>query len=71
VNEGLVEMLRYHAWANRSLLDGCLDLTDEQLDARLPVSSGPVHELLVHVVGAQQTFVLRTQGRQHEGDSTG
>lgn len=41
-------------------------LTDEQLDARLPACSGPVRELLVHLVGGQQTFALRTQGRQHE-----
>jgi uncharacterized damage-inducible protein DinB len=27
-----------------------------------------VRELLVHIVGGQQTFVLRTMGRQHEGE---
>jgi hypothetical protein len=31
-------------------------------------ASPPVSELLVHLVGAQQTFVLRTRGRQHEGE---
>ena len=67
-NLGLVEMLRYNDWANRTLLEACRNLTDEQLDAALPAASGPTRELLVHIVGAQQTYILRTQGRQHEGE---
>lgn len=65
---GLVEMMRYNAWANRTLLDACRELTNEQLDARLPVTSGSTRELLIHIVGGQQTFALRTKGRQHEGE---
>lgn len=68
MNAAIVEMLRYNAWANTRLLDACIGLTDDQLDARLNFASGPVRELLVHIVGAQQTYVLRTQGRQHEGE---
>ena len=68
MNLAMVEMLRYNAWANRALLDACCDLTEDQLQARLPESSGSVSELLVHIVGGQQTYVLRTQGRQHEGE---
>ncbi|HUF07333.1 MAG TPA: DinB family protein [Candidatus Binatia bacterium] len=68
MNLGLVEMMRYNAWANRTLLDSCRELTDEQLDARLPVTSGSTRELLIHIVGGQQTFALRTKGRQHEGE---
>jgi uncharacterized damage-inducible protein DinB len=68
VNLGLVEMMRYNASANRTLLDSCRELTDEQLDAHLPVTSGSTRELLIHIVGGQQTFVLRTKGRQHEGE---
>lgn len=34
----------------------------------MPGVSGSVRVLLTHIVGAQQTFVLRTQGRQHEGE---
>jgi uncharacterized damage-inducible protein DinB len=65
---GLVELMRYNDWANRVLFDACRDLSDRQLDNRLPVTSGSSRELLVHIVGGQQTFVLRTQGRQHEGE---
>ena len=68
MNSGLVEMMRYNAWAHRTLLDACRELTDEQLDARLPVTSESSRDLLIHIVGGQQTFALRTKGRQHEGE---
>lgn len=68
MNLGLVEMMRYNAWANRILFDACRALSDEQLDGRIAVTSGSTRELLVHIVGGQQTFVLRTKGRQHEGE---
>jgi len=63
MNLGLTEMLRYNAWASRTLLDACRELTDEQLEARLPVTSGPVRELLMHIVGGQQAYVQMAQGR--------
>lgn len=68
MNIGLGEMLRYNQWANKRLLEACRGLNDEQLDRRLAVTSGSTRELLIHIVGAQQTFVLRTKGRQHEGE---
>jgi uncharacterized damage-inducible protein DinB len=68
MDAGIVEMLAYNAWANDTLLDACTELTDEQLDASLAFASGSVRELLIHLVGAQQTYVLRTKGRQHEGE---
>jgi uncharacterized damage-inducible protein DinB len=43
-------------------------LAAEQLDARAPGTSGAIRELLTHLIGGQQTFVLRTKGRQHEGE---
>ena len=64
---GLVEMLRYSAWAERTLLDACRELTDEQLEARLPVASGPVRELLLHIVGGQEAYVELAQGRPDMG----
>jgi uncharacterized damage-inducible protein DinB len=70
MNDGLAEVFRYNRWANVRLIDACRSLSDEQLDARVPAASGTVRELLLHVVGGQQTFVLRTMGRQHEGELT-
>ncbi len=54
MNLGLVEMMRYNAWANSTLFDACRELTDEQLDARLPVTSGSTRELLTHIVAASR-----------------
>ena len=68
MNTGLAEMFRYNAWANRTLFEACRLLTDTQLDTQVPGISGTVRELLLHIAGGQQTFVLRTQGRQHEGE---
>jgi uncharacterized damage-inducible protein DinB len=68
VDAGLAEILRYNRWANDTLLDACRSLTDQQLDAVTPGTSGTVRVLLMHIVGGQQTFVLRTRGRQHEGE---
>jgi uncharacterized damage-inducible protein DinB len=70
LNEAIAELFRYNAWANEQLLGACLTLSEEQLDTHLPSVSGSVRELLVHLAGAQQTFVLRTKGRQHEGELT-
>jgi len=67
-NLGLVELFHYNAWANNALLSVCASLSDAQLDHRLTATSGSTRELLLHLVGGQQTFVLRTKGRQHEGE---
>lgn len=68
MNQALTEMFRYNAWANRELFDACRSLTDAQLDTHIQGVSGSVRELLMHIAGGQQTFVLRTKGRQHEGE---
>jgi uncharacterized damage-inducible protein DinB len=67
-NRLLAEPFRYNRWANLRLIDACAGLTEEQLATRAPGTSGSIAELLIHVVGGQQTFVLRTKGRQHEGE---
>jgi uncharacterized damage-inducible protein DinB len=69
MSKALADCLRYNRWANLALLDACRGLTDEQLDARAISSSRSVRELFSHVVGSELTFVLRTKGRQHEGES--
>lgn len=63
-------MMRYNAWANDTLFEACRQLTDEALEGGLGVTSGSTKELLTHIVGGQQTFALRTKGRQHEGELT-
>ena len=68
MNTPLAHVFQYNKWATLTLLEACAELTDDQLDTRLAAASGSVRELLVHIVGGQQTFVLRTKGRQHEGE---
>jgi len=69
MSKALADCLRYNRWANLALLDACRGLTTEQLDARAIPSSRSVREMFSHVVGSELTFVLRTKGRQHEGES--
>jgi uncharacterized damage-inducible protein DinB len=69
MSKALADCLRYNRWANLTLIDACHGLTEEQLDTRAPGSSRSVRELLQHVAGSELTFVLRTKGRQHEGES--
>jgi len=69
MSKALADCLRYDRWANLSLFDACRGLTDEQLDARATPSSRSVRELLQHIAGSELTLVLRTKGRQHEGES--
>lgn len=68
MNAPLAEMFRYNRWANLELIEACRGLSDEQLDAPPAGASGTVRVLLMHLIGGQQTFVLRTKGRQHEGE---
>jgi len=68
VNKPLGQLFRYNRWANLRLIDACRDLSADQLEARAPGTSGSIRELLTHLVGGQQTFILRTKGRQHEGE---
>lgn len=68
MNQPLAEMLRYNRWANLQIFEACRGLTAAQRRWRLPAASGPVGQLLLHIAGGQQAFVLRTMGRQHEGE---
>ena len=67
-NEGIVELFEYNNWANRMLIEACHTAPEELLDTQVAGVSGTVRSLLTHLVGGQQTFLLRTQGRQHEGE---
>jgi uncharacterized damage-inducible protein DinB len=68
MNAPLASVFRYNKWANSVLLEACRALPDDVLDAHVAGVPSSVRETLVHLVGAQQTLVLRTKGRQHEGE---
>jgi uncharacterized damage-inducible protein DinB len=65
----LAEIFRYNAWANEALFAACQGLDAAVLGAP---SGGDdprsIRTKLLHIAGAQQTFCLRTKGRQHEGE---
>src|SRR6266702_8883618 len=69
MTKALADCLRYNRWANLILIDACRGLTAEQLDTRAKHSSRSARDLLSHIVGSELTFVLRTKGRQNEGES--
>jgi uncharacterized damage-inducible protein DinB len=65
----LAEIFRYNAWANETLFDACRGLPPAALDAPAGGEDPrPIRSKLLHIAGGQQTFCLRTQGRQHEGE---
>ncbi len=68
MNKPMVEMFQYNAWANHELFEACRSLTEEQMDVHVQGISGTVRELLMHIAGGQQTMILRTKGRQNEGE---
>jgi uncharacterized damage-inducible protein DinB len=69
MSTALADCLRYDRWANLALIDGCRGMTEEQLGLRATPSSRSVAELFQHLAGSELTFVLRTKGWQHEGES--
>ncbi len=68
MNEGLVELFEYNLWATGTLIEGCRAASADYLHARVAGATDTVAALFTHLVGGQQTFALRTRGRQHEGE---
>lgn len=64
----LREILAYNRWANLTLFEACRSLRNDELETHAQGTTGSVRELLMHIAGGQQTFVLRVDGRQHEGE---
>jgi uncharacterized damage-inducible protein DinB len=69
MSKALADCLRYDRWANLALIDSCRGLTEDRLGLRATPSSRSVAELFQHLAGSELTFVFRTKGRQHEGES--
>ncbi|MCB0076665.1 MAG: DinB family protein [Anaerolineales bacterium] len=56
--EILIHLFEHNAWANQQIVDGCLALSDAQLDAK-PASAtmGTIRETLLHIAFAQQRYL--------------
>ncbi len=55
----LTEFFRHNAMMNRRLLDGCRQLSPEQLDATATGTFGSVGATLVHIANAQVGYAAR------------
>jgi uncharacterized damage-inducible protein DinB len=52
----IVTLFRHNLWANLRLLDACIGLTDEQLEATLIGSFGSIRSTLFHIVSAEGNY---------------
>lgn len=57
------ELFRHNNWANTRILEVCESLDENQLDATAPGTYGKLREILQHIVGAQERYAARLEGR--------
>ncbi|MCC7449561.1 MAG: DinB family protein [Anaerolineae bacterium] len=55
-------LLDYHVWANEQVLQAARRLSAEQLHNTNNISIGSAFHLLVHMMSAQNTWLMRWQG---------
>ncbi|HUS16364.1 MAG TPA: DinB family protein [Chloroflexia bacterium] len=63
-NSVLAALFQHNAWANLKLLDYCEALPAEQLDATAPGTYGAIRDTLLHIVGAEASYVQRVNGKR-------
>jgi uncharacterized damage-inducible protein DinB len=66
VDELLIEAFRYNKWANLHLLDGCAELSHEQLLLTAPGTYGTISATLLHLFAAEQRYLRRLAGTKPE-----
>jgi uncharacterized damage-inducible protein DinB len=59
----LTTLFAHNVWANLKLLDFCEHLSDEQLDATAIGCFGSIRDTLLHIVGAEVSYVERVNGK--------
>jgi uncharacterized damage-inducible protein DinB len=59
----LTTLFAHNTWANLKLLDFCERLSDEQLDATAIGCFGPIRDTLLHIVGAEVSYVNRVNDK--------
>jgi uncharacterized damage-inducible protein DinB len=58
----LEDAFGHHVWATLTLIDTCLGLTPEQLQAELPGIYGPILPTMRHLVGADISYLWVVSG---------
>ena len=72
LTDTLTTLFSHNLWANLSLLERCVELTSEQLDATVSGAFGSIHDTLQHIVRAEQSYFSRIstgQPRRHSEDA--
>jgi len=59
----LTTLFAHNAWANLKLLEFCKRLSDEQLDSTAVGGFGSIRDTLVHIIGAEVSYVERVNGK--------
>jgi uncharacterized damage-inducible protein DinB len=59
----LTTLFGHNVWANLKLLDFCAGLSDVQLDATAIGCFGSIRDTLLHIVGAEVSYVERVNGK--------
>src|SRR5215210_4615824 len=59
----LTALFAHNTWANLKLLDFCARLSDAQLDATAIGCFGSIRDTVVHIVGAEVSYVVRVNGK--------
>ena len=62
-NSVLTTLFQHNTWANLKLLDFCEALNEEQLDTSATGTYGSVRDTLLHIVGAEVSYVHRVNGK--------
>ena len=65
--DSLTTIFSHHLWANLRLIEGCAELTGEQLDATIPGAYGTLRETLEHFVTSEQSYFSRISTGQPSG----
>jgi uncharacterized damage-inducible protein DinB len=63
---GLLETVRHNTWANVRLIDVCTGLTDSQLDTPAEGTYGTIRDTLIHILGAEESYLHRVTGERPE-----
>lgn len=58
----LEDAFAHHVWASLRLIDACLELDREQLDATSPGTYGSILDTMRHLVGADASYLFVTTG---------
>lgn len=64
MNDGLIDLFRYNAWATREILAVCRNLTDEQLDATAVGAYGSIIDTLRHYIASETHYQARLAGNE-------